>query len=213
MLHTPPPLPIRVPTAPARPPACLPRRTRWRQAGIMDNKTLAQRAQKASLYGWFGGSLCTIVLEIYELAGELAPSGGEVPCGQQTAAAQPCLPARSRSLTHTPLPPIALSLAALSARQAGESDADYRARLGKQRPELARRLTVLVHALFQAALAMGLLELRPWKPRTVGALGIIASAMNCYMLYPAVPGSLLAGLLSLGGGGGGGGGKPAAKVA
>lgn len=46
----------------------------------------------------------------------------------------------------------------------------------------------------QAALAMGLLELRPWKPRTVGALGIVASLINCYMLYPSVPRPLLAGL-------------------
>ena len=36
----------------------------------------------------------------------------------------------------------------------------------------------------QALLAMGLLELRPWKPRTVGALGIAASLLNCWMLYP-----------------------------
>ena len=28
---------------------------------------------------------------------------------------------------------------------------------------------------------MGLLQLRPWKPRAVGALGIVASAINCYM--------------------------------
>lgn len=34
----------------------------------------------------------------------------------------------------------------------------------------------------QAALAAGLLELRPWKPRTVGAIGVLASVMNCYML-------------------------------
>ena len=33
---------------------------------------------------------------------------------------------------------------------------------------------------------MGLLGLRPWKPRTVGFLGIVASAMNCYMLFPAI---------------------------
>lgn len=39
----------------------------------------------------------------------------------------------------------------------------------------------------QALLAVGLLELRPWKPRTVGMLGIIASALNCYMLFPALP--------------------------
>jgi hypothetical protein len=40
---------------------------------------------------------------------------------------------------------------------------------------------------------MGLLELRPWKPRTVGTLGIVASLINCYMLYPSVPTPLLPG--------------------
>jgi hypothetical protein len=39
----------------------------------------------------------------------------------------------------------------------------------------------------QALLAMGLLQLAPWKPRTVGALGVVASAMNCYLLLPAMP--------------------------
>lgn len=39
----------------------------------------------------------------------------------------------------------------------------------------------------QAALAAGLLQLLPWKPRTVGALGVIASAMNCYQLCPPLP--------------------------
>lgn len=43
-----------------------------------------------------------------------------------------------------------------------------------------------VCACVQAALAVGLLQLRPWKPRTVGFLGIVASAINCYMLTPAV---------------------------
>ena len=36
----------------------------------MNNKGLTDRAQKTSLYSWFGGSLCTIVLELYEVAGE-----------------------------------------------------------------------------------------------------------------------------------------------
>jgi hypothetical protein len=36
------------------------------QAGLLANKNIITRAQKASLYGWFGGSLCTIVTEIYE---------------------------------------------------------------------------------------------------------------------------------------------------
>lgn len=120
------------------------------QAGLMSNKSLTDRAQKTSLYGWFGGSLCTIVLELYELA-------------------------------------------AVAARQPGESSADYQARLDKARPDINKRLLTLIHACFQAALAMGLLELRPWKPRTVGALGVIASIMNCYMLYPSLPAPLFSG--------------------
>ena len=36
-------------------------------------------------------------------------------------------------------------------------------------------------------LAVGLLQLRPMKPRTVGLIGVIASLMNCYMLYPKLP--------------------------
>lgn len=40
------------------------------QAGLLTNKNLTSTAQKASLYGWFGGSLCTIVAEIYEIGGK-----------------------------------------------------------------------------------------------------------------------------------------------
>lgn len=108
------------------------------QAGLTSNKTLTSRAQKASLYGWFGGSLCTIVSEIYELQ-------------------------------------------SMTARIKGESDEEYAARQSRTNSEVKRRTFVLVHAIFQALLAMGLLELRPWKPRTVGLLGVIASVMNCYM--------------------------------
>jgi hypothetical protein len=39
----------------------------------------------------------------------------------------------------------------------------------------------------QALLAAGLLQALPFKPRTVGFLGVLASAMNCYMLLPAYP--------------------------
>lgn len=39
----------------------------------------------------------------------------------------------------------------------------------------------------QTLLAAGLLQLRPMKPRTVGLIGVIASVMNCYMLYPKLP--------------------------
>lgn len=111
------------------------------QAGLLNNKDLTNRAQKWSLYGWFGGSLCTIVQELHALSGLLVA-------------------------------------------RVGESREEYTARVDKARGEINKRLFVLVHACFQALLAMGLLELRPWKPRTVGALGIVASAMNCYLLWP-----------------------------
>lgn len=38
----------------------------------------------------------------------------------------------------------------------------------------------------QALLATGLLQLWPFKPRTTATFGVIASAMNCYMIAPAV---------------------------
>lgn len=34
--------------------------------------------------------------------------------------------------------------------------------------------------------------MRPMKPRTVGLIGVIASVMNCYMLYPKLPVAALA---------------------
>ncbi|KAL6782568.1 hypothetical protein ACKKBG_A07305 [Auxenochlorella protothecoides x Auxenochlorella symbiontica] len=114
------------------------------QAGILQNKTLILRAQKASLYGWAGGSVIGVITELHELQG-------------------------------------------LTARRVGEVEEVYQARLEKNGAEITRHLLLLVHSLVQALLAVGLLELRPWKPRTVGMLGIIASALNCYMLFPALP--------------------------
>ena len=114
------------------------------QAGLLANKSLTARAQKTSLYGWLGGSLCTIVGELYEIQ-------------------------------------------AITARRKGETQEEYSARQIDAHAEVRRRTIVLVHAVVQALLAAGLLELRPWKPRTVGFLGIVASVLNCYMLYPTVP--------------------------
>lgn len=69
----------------------------------------------------------------------------------------------------------------------GESDADYNKRVDEARKAINQRMLVLVHALVQAALASGLLQLVPLKPRTVGLLGVVASAMNCYFLLPPYP--------------------------
>jgi hypothetical protein len=38
-----------------------------------------------------------------------------------------------------------------------------------------------------AAVAVSPLQLYPFKPRTVGLLGTLASALNCYFLMPAFP--------------------------
>ena len=74
-----------------------------------------------------------------------------------------------------------------STRGAGEPLADWRRRQAAAAAEIDRRLLTLVHAVTQALLAVGLLQLRPWKPRTVGVIGVVASAINCYMLLPALP--------------------------
>ena len=72
-------------------------------------------------------------------------------------------------------------------RREGESEEEYEKRIEEARAAIQARMLTLVHALVQAALAAGLLQVLPLKPRTVGLLGVIASAMNCYFLYPAYP--------------------------
>ncbi|KAK9838281.1 hypothetical protein WJX81_002226 [Elliptochloris bilobata] len=115
------------------------------QAGLYTNKQAVERWQKASLYGWMGGSVCTVVAECYEL------------------------------------------LALTAVRRDGESEAAWKARQARALAEVDGRLLVLFHALVQAALACGLLGVLPFKPRFVGFLGVVASAVNCYMLFPALP--------------------------
>ena len=313
----------------------------------MNNKGLTDRAQKASLYGWFGGSLSTIALELYELAGGPRFNSRWCRCSccpmpasrwtwlragavqrrhkpalkvasKQALAAMPlacaspastCLPTRAaagigpcprrsaggagpprdgRRVQHatgqvrgllSPLECLFFSgrwlacpfscccpgssvhgrlLGAHALLRVGPPPCRPaplqhapipRCRLRRARPEINRRLLTLIHACFQvrtplaccwlslgafqpflhlrphrvcgfalcwppwavaaaaplpatipghfgssgaaspprprpapqAALAMGLLELRPWSPRTVGAIGTVTSLMNCYM--------------------------------
>lgn len=122
-----------------------------KQAGLVERDVSG--FQKLSLYGWFGGSLCTIVSEVYEL----------------------------QSMTK---------------RKYGESDEAYVARQKEVEKAMRAKALVLVHAVFQALLALGLIRgLSPdaskrWRPRTVGLFGIAASALNCYMLYPTPPPSI-----------------------
>ncbi len=75
----------------------------------------------------------------------------------------------------------------LSARRPGETDEDWYVRQAAARKEVNQQLLTLVHSLVQCGTAVGLLQLLPLKPRTVGALGTLASAINCYTLLPAYP--------------------------
>ncbi len=65
--------------------------------------------------------------------------------------------------------------------------AAHRKAAAVKQADLDRRSLVLIHAITQGLLALGLLEKLPIKPRTVGLFGVVASALNCYMLYPAYP--------------------------
>ena len=44
------------------------------QAGLTTNKSLVDRAQKISLYSWFGASCCTIVSELTEILRAAVPA-------------------------------------------------------------------------------------------------------------------------------------------
>lgn len=74
-----------------------------------------------------------------------------------------------------------------SRRLAGESDAEWAKRQEAARAEINQRLLVFIHGSLQALTAIGLLQLYPFKPRTVGLLGTLASALNCYFLLPPFP--------------------------
>jgi len=75
-----------------------------------------------------------------------------------------------------------------SARQRpGETEVDWAKRQEQARQEVSQHLLVFIHGFVQALTAIGLLQLLPWKPRTVGLWGTIASALNCYFLLPPFP--------------------------
>jgi len=86
--------------------------------------------------------------------------------------------------------------APLAPRRPGESDEA----LARRRMALELCLVRLVHATVQGGLAVGLLGaqgagplrwagLRPWPARRTATLGVVASALNCYLLMPPRPGS------------------------
>ncbi|GMH42037.1 hypothetical protein BSKO_09956 [Bryopsis sp. KO-2023] len=114
-------------------------------AGLVTDTELLARIQKISSSCWFGGSLCVIICECFEI----------------------------------------LNLAAVE--RAEENDEDWAKEQNRVKNEIRRRSLTLTHACLQATLAIGILQLLPLKPRAVGLIGAITSALNCYMLFPSLP--------------------------
>ena len=73
-------------------------------------------------------------------------------------------------------------------RKYGETDEAYKERQKRDKKAMQRKALVLVHAVCQALLALGLLSLlrkdsrKRWSPRTVGVFGVLSSAINCWMM-------------------------------
>ena len=136
-----------------------------KSVGLFNDAEKAERAQKMSMYCWMGASLCTIISELEEI-------GNAFNASQQAAAAAAADTAAVSSSSSKP--------DEVARRKAREEEA-------AALKAVQKRLLTLTHAVTQASLAAGLSGLVPMKPRTIGALGVAASAMNVYMLMPPLP--------------------------
>eukprot|EP00892_Ulva_mutabilis_P006652 jgi/Ulvmu1/4359/UM002_0084.1 len=72
-------------------------------------------------------------------------------------------------------------------RMQGEDEQSWQQRRAELSAATHKRALTLVHAIIQALLATGLLQLRPFKPRLTASFGVAASVLNCYMLSPPWP--------------------------
>lgn len=96
---------------------------------------------------------------------------------------KPCTPAAQYSQQYDMLPAKAL----LMTEQELPLRLPLRASQALQRKASAGCRSSRSMNCVQALLAVGLLQLRPWRPRAVGALGVVASAINCYMCGSSPP--------------------------
>lgn len=72
-------------------------------------------------------------------------------------------------------------------RVPGEDDQAWQIRRAELSASTHKKMLVLIHAVTQALLAIGLLQIRPFKPRLTATFGVLASVLNCYMLSPPWP--------------------------
>uniref|UniRef100_A0A7S0YFR0 Peroxisomal biogenesis factor 11 n=1 Tax=Polytomella parva TaxID=51329 RepID=A0A7S0YFR0_9CHLO len=131
------------------------------QIGILNDKAIGEKFGRISLFGWGIGSILTVVGEAMQMNAQLRAAADAV---------------------------------AVEGRRADESEADYERRLTAAEAAAAaaqskarQHLFVLAHGGVQAILAFGLLGKIKLSPRTTGLLGVTASVMNCYLLFPAYP--------------------------
>ena len=176
------------------------------------------RFQKASLYGWAGGSLCTVIAEAWELTelNQTVRRKDESEEAWQARQLRAISDINSHSLVlfHALVQVLILPTMHQGGSRPFQPSGPYSIVCNTAVPDqmlfgYARAGTVdlcgtikcapvslqlpIKHALarsgrpLQGALATGLLGLTSWKPRFVGFLGVVASAINCYMLFPALP--------------------------
>ena len=141
-----------------------------KQAGLIVKDI--QSYQKASMLGWLGGSCwCVPSTLLVRSSDDSRPTTHSL-----------------RSFASTiwvELEELQLNLK----KRYGETDEAYKERQAKEEKEMRKKALVLVHAVCQALLALGLLSLlrkdarKRWSPRTVGVFGVLASAVNCWMMY------------------------------
>lgn len=72
-------------------------------------------------------------------------------------------------------------------RRDGEDDASWAARKAEARSKFFMLLISVANSSATAVLALGMLGKIPMKNRTLAALGVVTSAVNCYTMYPALP--------------------------
>lgn len=119
------------------------------QAGILQNKTLVLRAQKASLYGWAGGSVIGVLTELHELQGMSDPRRGLASNSSWRWICMDALGGLTQGQLTQRIPTPCPGPTGLTARRVGELEEVYQARLEKNGAEITRHLLLLVHSLVQ----------------------------------------------------------------
>lgn len=152
--------------------------------GLVTNKDTAERAQRTSFYGWLLASLCTLAVDLSDLARLSATRD----------AASAALAAQRSSSSGGGASDTKDAAAAAAADDAGVAKAKD-AVAEKAAVEALRvvddalrgKLVSAVTMASQAAVAASLLKLVNLSPRQTAALGILSSVLATYQLLPPLP--------------------------